>query len=177
MKSRHLHADIVKAVFLGMVLCGALVGAAPPSDDDLGKIAVYAGTWNTSIEHFATKYSKARVDSASVTNACWRSNDYYACNQIVGGKSAALIVYTYDTAGKVYHTHAVPKDGSPAQGGELRIVGNTWTYPWKDHDGSKTVYIRILNTFRDPATIDFRQEVSLDNAHWTLTAQGVEHKV
>ncbi len=67
--------------------------------------------------------------------------------------SAELIVYTYDPAHRIYHTHAVARDASASTAGVLTIAGNTWTYPWKDSDNGKPVYVRILNVFRDPNTI------------------------
>lgn len=141
-------------------------------------IAAYRGTWIVHIVHHKTRFSKARTETSTVRNDCWRSAEYYACHQFADGKSAALIVYLYDATRDVYHTHAIVPGAAPATGGVLKIDGRTWTYPWQDTDDrGKTVYLRIVNTFRDRNTIDFRQEFSTDDTHWTRTADGVEHRL
>ena len=142
----------------------------------LDSISAYAGTWNTHIVHFKTVYSKARSETSIVQNNCWRSSQFYACNQIVNGVSGALIVYTYDANHAIYHTRILTPDGGSPGGGTLLIEGNQWTYPWQDKDGSQIVYIRIVNTFVDRDTIQFRQEFSYDRAHWTITARGTERR-
>ena len=164
-------------------LATLLASSAVPSAANAGAggmetIAAYRGTWIVRIVHHKTRYSKARTESSTVRNDCWRSVEYYACHQFADGKSAALIVYTYDATHDVYHTHAIVPGAASAPGGVLKIAGRTWTYPWQDTDDrGKTVFVRIVNTFRDPNTIDFRQEFSTDDAHWTRTADGVEHRL
>ena len=143
----------------------------------LDAIAIYNGQWHSDVTHYKTAYSKAREETSDVRNDCWRSAAYYVCDQFVSGISVALIVYTYDSKKNIYHPRPVMPDGSSPSSGTLLIAGNTWTYPWQDKDGSKTVYIRIINTFLDRNTIQFRQEFSYDGAHWTVTARGLEHRV
>lgn len=139
-------------------------------------ISAYSGSWRSHIVHYKTAYSKARTEDSRLKNDCWRSAGYFACDQFVDGPSKALVVFTYDAPRRVYHTYAVPTDGSPAASGRLVISGNTWTFPWQDQDKGKTVYARVVNIFRNPDTIEFREEFSLDRKHWTLTARGIEHR-
>lgn len=154
---------------------GCVAASAESAPVGLGKIAAYQGTWNTKIVYHKTLFSKPRTEAAIVRNDCWRSTDFYACHQFVAGRSAALVVYTYDAGRDVYHTHAIVAGDAPASGGTLEIVGNRWTYPWRDRDArGKPVYLRIVNVFRNSRTIDFRQEFSYDDAHWTRSADGVE---
>ena len=151
---------------------------APARANGLDVISAYQGSWSVRIVHHTTKYSRARTDTSTLRNDCWRSFDYYACHQFADGKSAALVVYTYDAKAHTYATHAIVGGTASANGGILTIAGNTWTYPWQDKDDSgKTVHIRIVNTFRDRNTIAFRQEFSLDNRTWIRTADGVEHRL
>ncbi|MDQ2866251.1 MAG: hypothetical protein M3R51_08490 [Candidatus Eremiobacteraeota bacterium] len=140
-------------------------------------ITAYAGTWQSHVVHYKTAYSKARTETTHLRNDCWRSAGYFACDQFLEGASKALIVFTYDTAHNVYHTYAVPTDGTPASSGKLLIAGNTWTFPWKDTDKGRTVYGRVVNIFSAPNTIEYRQEYSYDKAHWTVTARGTEHRL
>jgi hypothetical protein len=139
-------------------------------------IAAYAGTWDVNVTHYQTKYSKPRREHSTLHNDCWRSADYYACDQIVDGQSRALLVFTYDAKQNVYHSYVIPQDGSDAHKGTLLISGSTWTYPMQDKDGGRTVYIRIVNGWDNPSTIRFRQEFSYDRKTWTLAASGIEHK-
>jgi hypothetical protein len=39
------------------------------------------------------------------------------------------------------------------------------------------VYFQVVNTFTAPETIEYRQEFSEDQQHWTVTAKGLEHKL
>lgn len=156
---------------------GALqASTAPDKSTGLDKIAAYAGTWKLEAEHFDTPFSKASKESTTIRNECWRSAGFYACDQFVNGDSKALIVFTYDAAKNVYATYPVPADGSKAGSGKLLIEGDTWTFPWQDEDGGKPVYFRVVNVWKSPDTIEYRQEFSRDNAQWTQTAKGTEHR-
>lgn len=140
-------------------------------------VAAYAGTWDTHIVHYATADSKARTEHTHLRNDCWKSAAYFACDQIVDGSSKALVVFTYDPAHNVYHTYAVPNDGTPASSGELLISGDTWTFPWQETDNGKTTYGRVINIFHGTDMIEYRQEFSNDGTHWTVTATGTEHRI
>jgi len=84
------------------MLCPAFLAFAQPADTRIGKISAYAGTWKSETEHFNTKFSKARKESASLRNDCWRSGAYYSCHQFVNSKPSALSVYTYNEKDNVY---------------------------------------------------------------------------
>ncbi len=166
----------ITRLLLATVLIGTpLFASAAPAGVD--RILAYKGTWKTTTVHYTTEYSKARKETRTITNDCWRSAGYVACHQFVNGRSMSLVVYTYDAKRGVYTTYAVPTDGRSASSGTLAIAGNTWIYPWQvKHDG-KTVYLRVVNVFLSPATIQFEQQFSSDNLHWTTTADGMEHRV
>lgn len=155
---------------MSIVLAGVLAVAG------INAVTAYAGSWKSHIVHVTTAYSKARVEDTALTNECWRSAGYVACDQIVSGVSSALIVFTYDAKHRLYHSYGVPPDGSPANRGDLIITGTTWTFPWQDTDKGKRVYVRIINQFTDPDTIQFREEYSLDNRRWIVTARGIERR-
>jgi hypothetical protein len=159
---------------IAVLWCGpASAAGAPPGLDTL---RAYQGTWQMHVVHYKTKYSKAGAESSTVRNDCWRSGDFYACDQFVKGVSGALLVFTYDAAHGVYHSNVVTPAGAPAGSGTLLISGNRWTFPWQDKDAGKTVYIRIINTFTNPDTIEYRREYSYDKIHWVVTATGTEHR-
>jgi hypothetical protein len=153
------------------------VQAAAPASDPLAKIAAYAGTWQTDIENVKTPYSNTSKEKTTLTNRCWRSNQYYACNQVVDGKSVALLVFTYIAKKGVYLSHVVPDDDSEGHVGRLYIHDNVWTFPWEFNDKGKLVYFRVVNTFVKPDEIDYRQEYSEDRKTWILMGRGHEVKV
>ena len=158
--------------------CGSLllvgVAAQAASPVGLDRIAVYAGTWHNRVEHYATPYGKAGTETTTLRNDCWRARAFYACEQVVDGKPVALVVFVYDIAKHSYITHPIPADGSAAGNGTLLIDGETWTFPWQFADHGKTVYARVVNVFHGRDRIDYRQEYSLDQTHWTAMARGVE---
>ncbi len=157
----------------------SLAGAALPlrgGSSGIGAIGTYAGTWATHTTHYKTIYSKPRTEAATLRNVCWRSAGYFACDQFVNGFSKALIVFTYDRAHNIYRTYTVPTNGGAAGSGTLMISGNTWIYPWQQRDGTRKVYLRVVNTFLNANTIAYRQEFSYDKAHWTVTSSGTERR-
>lgn len=157
--------------------CASLLfvsAAAQAASDGLDRITVYAGTWHTQAEHYATPYSKAGKETGTLHNDCWRGRAFYACEQIVDGQSKALVVFVYDAAKGSYVTHPIPADGSAGGDGTLTIDGDRWTFPWQFSDHGKTVYARVVNVFHGRDRIDYRQEYSLDQVHWTPMATGRE---
>jgi hypothetical protein len=163
---------------LGLWLATGASGAAVAPDHPSGIDAIwaYSGTWNIEIDHLDTANSKASHEKTLLRNDCWKSGGYVACNQYVNGESKVLIVFTYNAKENVYTSYQIPPDGSGAGSGTLLIEGNTWTFPWQSKDGDKTTYFRVVNVFSAPGHIEFRQEFSSDQSHWTLMAKGLETK-
>ncbi len=158
-----------------MSWAGLSVSAAPA--EGIEKIAAYAGTWTSRIEHFDTPYGKAGIDVSTLHNDCWRSGGFYACHQIVNGKSTALLVFTYNAKDDLYTSITIPSGGGETGSGTLRISGAVWTYPWELRDGAKTIQFRVVNVFHGPDRIEFRQEYSTDGEHWMLMGKGEERKI
>jgi hypothetical protein len=140
-------------------------------------VMAYAGTWKVQGERFTTPYSTAGKEETTLRNECWKSGVYVACNQYVNGESKALIVYTYSDLSKTYTTYPIPPDGQAASAGRLQIVGNVWTFPWEVTRGGVTTYFHVVNVFKGTDHIDYAQEFSPDNVHWTTMAKGSDTKV
>jgi hypothetical protein len=164
----------MRGLLAGIVLCWNAMAAEPTGID---KMAAYQGTWKIETEHLTTRFSKASKESSTLRNDCWRSAGFFVCDQFVNGESKDLIAFTYDAKDDTYHSYSVPAEGGGGGGGKLVIKGNVWTFPWEQQEEGKTVYFRVINTFTTPGTIEFRQEFSEDQTHWTLTAKGLEHKL
>jgi hypothetical protein len=158
--------------FLLVCLATSVPAATPASGLDV--IRAYEGAWKTDIENLASPYSKASKDTSALRNNCWRSEGYFACNQIVNGESKALIVFTYDAKKDEYTTYPIPPDGGEPHSGRLLIKGNVWVLPWEITEKGKTIHFRVVNTFTAANRIEYRQEYSADQAHWTVIGRGVE---
>jgi hypothetical protein len=157
--------------------CLAQTPALSTSPADIAPLWVYAGTWAVTIDHFDTAHSKASHEQTTLRNACWKDGGYVACNQYIDGDSKVLIVFTYTGKNGVYASYQIPLHGEEPGTGKLIIEGNTWTFPWQTGEGDKTTWFRVVNVFLTPDRIDFRQEFSTDNVHWTAMAHGIETKV
>ena len=169
----------LKMLFAAVMTASLMLNPGPLRARETGidSLAVYAGTWRVHIVHFKTQYSKARSENSVLKNDCWRSAGFYACDQIIDGISRALIVYTYDSKSDVFHSHILQPSESPPLSGELHIVGNMWTFPWQDKDGTRTVYLRVVNTFVNRNRIEYRQEYSYDKIKWVLAASGSDSRL
>ena len=152
------------------------IASAAPTPSGVAAIAAYAGNWKGTTKNFATPYSKAAKTSDTLRNDCWSDSDFYVCRQIVNGKPAPVLsVYTYDAKTDIYHVYSVPAHGgNSADSGELIIKGNVWTFPWEYQHDRKTMYFRVVNVWSSSNTIEYRQEFSADQIHWTLMAKGHE---
>ena len=140
-------------------------------------IMAYAGTWKVHGEHFATAYSQVGSEDKTLHNDCWKSGAYVACNQYVDGDSKVLLVFTYSDKDKMYTTYQIPQGGAAAGSGKLQIQGNIWTFPWQVTQGEITMYFHVVNVFTGTDRIDYAQEFSPDNVHWTAMAKGSETRV
>lgn len=160
-----------------MILSGAAALAADTAPSAaLAKLKVFAGAWRSDSEKFDTIYSSAGKVSSLQSNECSINGGFYICNQSSNGVSRVLLVFTYK-GGDSYGVTYVPADGSHAVSGELIINGDTWTYPGQLTKLGQVTYMRTVNVFTSPDTIQYRQEFSVDQQNWTLMAQGTETRI
>jgi hypothetical protein len=139
-------------------------------------LSVYAGTWKTETTRLDTPHSKAGKESVTLRNDCWRSGDFYVCNQYVDGVSKALLVFVYNAKENSYASYPVVPGSDAAHAGKLLIAGNVWTFPWQASDKGKTTHFRVVNTFTSTDVIDFREEYSRDGKHWLPMASGQDRR-
>lgn len=145
---------------------------------EIDAIAAYDGTWKTHIVHVKSALGPAYTEDATLQNVCRHSAGYYACEQVVDGVTKVLLVFTYDPKQKQYVSHVFPAVANAEMGsGNLLINGNVWTFPWRQTVDGKQAYVRIVNRFTDPDTIEVREEFSYDGRTWTVALTGSEHRV
>ena len=165
------------------VFAGAQDAHKPPAISDqqatagIDAIMAYAGTWKVTGERFATAHSDAGKEDTTLRNDCWKTGGYVACNQIVNGDSKVLLVFTYIDQQRMYTSYPIPKNGDPVSSGRLQIIGNVWTFPWQVTQGSQITFFHVVNVFTAPDHIEYAQEFSTDNVHWTTMAKGTETKI
>jgi hypothetical protein len=154
-----------------------LTAAAAHAAEDVGVFARYAGTWRMELTHMQTPYSKPAVENMTLTNDCWRSEVFYVCDQIIDGSPKALIVFFYNAEDKRFGSFPITAHSDSVRPGDVLVEGQTIVFPWQINDNGKGVYMRIVNVFTTPDTMEFRQEYSFDDSTWIVMAKGVEHKI
>ena len=134
-------------------------------------IKVYEGTWTVVSAH--TMAGQGRPDT--IVNHCNEGTAFYTCEQVVNGKSLALIVYTATEDPTKFHSQPVLPDGQAVGRGDLTILGDHWTFlgSGKDAAGKETFY-RTENLFTGRDKIHFEQYESSDNKSWVKKNEGDE---
>ncbi len=177
-----LHRIRLRAATAAFVLLASALPArlafsaqAPPTSG-IEAIRAYAGTWKIAIDRRDTPYSKAGHETSTLHNDCWLSGPYFACRQIVDGDSKVLLVFTCNGEHDCT-SYQIPPHGADPGAGKVVLDGKTWTFPWQISEGGKTTWFRVVNVWSSPKTIEYRQEYSTDQTHWTASATGHETKV
>lgn len=162
-----------------IVMCVARLGSAAPASAPSGIDAIYAyaGSWKISITHLDTPYSKAGHETSTLHNDCWKSGAYLACRQIVDGDPKILLVFTCRPDGRTCSSYQIPSDGSDSGSGALTLDDKKWIFPWSANKDGKTTFFRVVNVWSSANTIEFSQEFSADQVHWTTMATGHETRV
>lgn len=157
-----------RAVVAAALFLPAGASAGRSSDPVYDPLWLYNGTW------VAT--SKPGDKRDTIANECARVGTYFACQQTVNGKLAALVVFLpLDKQGH-YATQGVDVTGAALGRGKLEIVGDHWTYDGEDRSGDSTVYYRTTNTFSGHDRIHFELATSKDGRTWTVTREGDEER-
>ncbi len=150
------------------------VGAAgaAQADDPYAPLKLYAGAWTV-----ASSDGKA----THLENHCARTGLFYACEQVVNGKPAALVVFLPQgrtAEGQTYRTQALTADAAaPHPWYHLAIDGDRWVYaagPAGDKD--HPLRERTLNQFLGPDRIHFDIQTSKDGKTWITTLSGDERR-
>jgi hypothetical protein len=131
----------------------------------------YEGTWTVVSAH--TMAGDGRPDT--VVNHCSEGTAFYTCEQVVNGKSLALVVFTATDDPTKFHTQPVLPSGRAVGLSDLTIVGDRWTYSSSGTDeGGKQVFYRTENVFTGRDKIHFEQYESGDGKTWVKKNQGDE---
>jgi len=147
---------------LAMALTGLPLRGA---DDPYAPLWLYQGSWH--------EMPKGK-EPFELTNQCALIGKYFGCQQTVGGKIEALVIFVPAEQNGHYFTQSVLPEGWAMGRGELEIEGDRWTYSSKAQDGAKTTYYRTTNVFKGKDQIHYEQSESPDGKQWTTTGSGDE---
>ncbi|MHB1700439.1 MAG: hypothetical protein ACYCSN_09960 [Acidobacteriaceae bacterium] len=170
----------MRSILLAATLLSSLhphLYAAPPAaPNPLADISVYNGAWTVTAQH--TMAGPGKQDH--LVNRCRLTGSFYACEQVVNGKTMALILFVAGDKPGQFHTQSVLPDGHSVGRGDLVIVhetkGDHWTFTSKDTEQQKTKQYRTENYFSGPNKIHFDQFESIDGVKWELKNSGDEQR-
>jgi len=161
---------------LTLAVSSLAIAADAPAPSPLDRLAVFAGTWKSESETFATPYSEAGSSSYTLVNQCWKTGAFFVCNQSVDGASRSMLVFTYKD-GDTYNEAAIPAAGGHANNGTVVIDAGVWTFPGTSHKYGQVTYFRTVNIYSGNDNLDYREEYSEDQQTWTLMAKGHETRI
>ncbi len=154
------------------VLAVSATTALAAEDDPYAPLKLYDGTWNATTSNGKT---------TAIENHCARTGLFFACEQVVNGKPAALVVFLprdRGAEGRVYLTQALTAAGDkPGAWRVLTIDGDHWVYSGAAKPRAKARRERTVNTFSGTDFIHFEVQSSTDGKTWTTTMSGDEHRV
>jgi hypothetical protein len=159
---------VATAAIAAMLCLGGILFAAD-SGDPYAVLKMLDGKWEVT--------SGEQKVPTQLENRCAKTGLFYMCEQVVDGKTAALVVYlplgSTHTGAQEYKTRVLTPD---AKGGgdwnKLTIEGDKWFYAWESTDDGKKTFWRNVNTFAGKDRIHFEIQHSADGANWMTEKQG-----
>src|SRR5271168_3662766 len=147
---------------------------ATAADDPYAPLRMLDGKWDI----LPTASAK---DGMHLENHCAKTGLFMSCEQVVNGKSAALVVFLpkakTGNGGEVYWTQGLLADASPAgEWSKLTIEGDRWVYSWESTDSGKKVFWRNINIFSGTDKIHFEITRSDDGSTWKMQKSGEEQR-
>jgi hypothetical protein len=157
--------------------CAPGVGWSQTASDAYTPLALYNGGWDSK--------SGDGTDKAAATvhlvNHCEKTGRFFVCEQVVNGKSEALVVFLpVGVSGDSlrYRTQGLSaKADKPGDWGNLVIVGERWVYSDDETENGKTTHWRTVNVFTGSDRIHFERQRSADGITWTTVMAGEESRV
>lgn len=155
---------------LALVLLLALQTAASPSAaDPFAPLAIYNGAWSVKAQHPFGNTPGPDI----LQNRCTHGVAFYTCEQVVNGKSAALVIFTLSKEPGKFDVDNILPNGHASSDTDLFVKGDHWTYLSNSSAGHP--HYRTENYFKGPDSIHFDQfETTDDGKTWTKTNEGDE---
>jgi hypothetical protein len=116
----------------------------------------------------------SRGRTQTVENRCARTGLFFACEQVVGGKAVALVVFLPRESAErrlVFHTQTLTAAGDrPGPWRELTIESGRWTYADIDKPPHGQLRKRTVDTFSGPDSVHVEIQASTDGERWATVA-------
>lgn len=143
-------------------------------NDPYAPLKLYDGSWEV-------KVSVPEPKTDHMVNHCALTGLFYSCEQVVNGKTGALVVFLpvgkTSSGAQEYRTQPLSADASAAgEWGHLTIDGNNWVYSWDNGDAKKLVHWRVTNHFTGKDKIHFEVQNSEDGTNWKTQTAGDEFR-
>jgi len=158
------------------VLASAFLAQPVPrlDGDPYAPLKLYDGTWEIRV-------SKPEAKTDHLVNHCAQTGLFFSCEQVVNGKSTALVVFlpigTSSNGAEEYRTQPLLASGAPGgEWGKLTILGDNWLYTWDSQDSKKLVHWQVKNHFTGKDRIHFEVQSSEDGTNWNLQSAGDEQR-
>jgi hypothetical protein len=152
----------------------ALATDTTPLSPQLQALDIAAGKWLFHGENLPGSSQKAGKWTWN-EDCGWSANRaFMTCSFVMywpDGVVKSQVVNTYNSNDKSYwHYEMFDAEGSGAEPfiSRLTIANNTWT---NDGTADKKTY-RVIYRYLSPTKVSVRIELSSDNVHWTMQAQG-----
>jgi hypothetical protein len=139
----------------------------PVPADPYASLRLYNGRW-------LVRQGNAAADAKpdELTDECAQVGKYFTCQQMLNGKTGALLVFVPTETPGHFYTQNVRPDGRAGGRGELQIDGDRWTYSSKAEENGKTTYYRTINQFTGRDKIHSESAESSDGVNWKTTRSG-----
>ena len=107
--------------------------------------------------YFGPHHGRGEGKPDALVNHCTEGTAFFSCEQIVNGKSVALVVFTATDDPTKFHSQPVLPTGRATGRGDLTIIGDHWIFlgSGKDDSGKETFY-RTENLFTGQDEDSFR---------------------
>ena len=165
------------AILLATLMAFAVQTKAPApasATNQLAAIFVYNGAWTVTSP--GTMAGPGKPDH--LVNTCRLTGSFYACEQVVNGKTMALVLFVAADKPDHFYTQPILPDGHAIGRGDLVIVheakGDHWTFTSKNVEADKTIRYRTENYFSGVDKIHFEQFESADGVKWEMKNSGDE---
>ena len=158
---------------LSLIVVVAASSARAAGPDPYAALQLYDGAWSVTTD--------GQAGTTNLVNHCARTGLFFACEQVINGKTGALVVFKpieRRADGQAYMIEALRADGhAPGPWSLLIIDGDRWVYPddFMEHD--QRVYTRTVNVFTGRDRIHFEIQRSTDQKSWTTQMSGDERRV
>lgn len=168
---------LLMAATIPQLVLGQPVNAPSPKAvaDPYAPLQLYQGSWDAE-----TNGGKESAPT-HISNHCAKTGVFFVCEQLINGKSEALVVFLPTGASGAtqnYRTMGLRVNHEkPGDWGNLEITGERWTYFGEGTENGAKVYWRTVNVFSGPDKIHFEMQGSADGKTWETKRSGEEHRV